>query len=419
MTERDNPPKRAIVDIRVKKEAEFPADPENRFEAVFSAIGNSEAKCLTLLCLSQSPLTGQDLHNRFLALSGKVWKTDRKLQANYCVATLIPIGLVVEADTLYHGSMEYVAGFRLTNEGTKYGQPIAAFLLEKSQEFPFSLLKIFSQTSTGPGETRSVINRVKILEYLYQEDEVSRQVDIINQIVLNQHSAGSHLTHLAELGLIEYSSVSSEDEGFDTRILSPEAQKEDVKTVAYRPKLTFDVAQILFESGTVNTILLTRNLKDKYPNWSFDSLRRSIAEVLLGLEKQGLCYPKLFVASKIQSQAKITDLGRSVVSEIVLPIRKALAEGNDLLSQWERIPWENYAKMAISKYREASGHAQPCSLEENVDKAQAIIFQNPGIRTKELISMLGTGSNRPLKILLEHGKIRKEREGFAVRHYPV
>jgi len=43
---------REILDVRVKKEGEFPEDPEKRFEAVFSAIGNSEAKCLTLLCLS-------------------------------------------------------------------------------------------------------------------------------------------------------------------------------------------------------------------------------------------------------------------------------------------------------------------------------------------------------------------------------
>src|SRR3989344_224882 len=101
---------REILDIRVNKEEEFPEDPEKRFETIFSAIGNSEAKCLTLLCLSKSPISRYDLHKKFLQESGYAWETARMLQADYCSYTLVPIGLVAEEDTLYYGSTEYITG---------------------------------------------------------------------------------------------------------------------------------------------------------------------------------------------------------------------------------------------------------------------------------------------------------------------
>src|SRR3989338_6827498 len=125
---------REIVDVRVRREEEFPTDLEARFEAVFAAIGNSEAKCLTLLCLEQSVLSSWNLHKKFLRESSGVWKTSSTLQARYCENTLVPIGLVAAMDTLYFGSTEYIVGFRLTESGLKFGKPIAAFLLEKSSQ---------------------------------------------------------------------------------------------------------------------------------------------------------------------------------------------------------------------------------------------------------------------------------------------
>src|SRR3989338_4940944 len=137
--------KREVVDLKPKHGVEFPNENEadKRFGEIFSAIGNSETKCLTLLLLNRSPQTDYDLYKKFIDISHGVWKSNVHSQGQYCRNSLVPIGLVAEADTLFYGATEYVTGYRLTQAGEKVGQPIAAFLLQKSSLFPFSLSEIF------------------------------------------------------------------------------------------------------------------------------------------------------------------------------------------------------------------------------------------------------------------------------------
>lgn len=417
MVEQERP--REIVDIKVRKETEFPTDPEKRFEAVFSAIGNSEAKCLTLLCLSQSPLTKGDLHQKFLAESGSVWKTNKAIQASYCQNTLIPIGLVAEADTLHYGALEYVTGFRLTEAGQKYGQPIAAYLLEKSSQLPHSLLRIFGPTSKGPGETRSVLTRAKLLEVLASKNVVSRSTDLANQLGVDERIVGRHLRHLSQLGLVGYQAVDTEQPGFAKYTLIENTRTGEPETVLNLRKLTKNVYQLLLSQKTVDRTYLTQVLKDNHPDLQSESLAAYISSVLSGLTKQGICQADLFVGGKILSQAKITESGRQVVSEIILPLKEALAENHQLLSQMKQIPWQNYAKVAILKHQESSGYANNRPLEEWAGDAFYIIGQNPGIRPGEMKKLLGHQPSNLLQILLAQGKIRKERQGVAVRYYPI
>ena len=408
-----------IADVKVKREEEFPEDPEKRFEAVFSAIGNSEAKCLTLLCLSQGPLTKDDLHRKFLAESGNIWKTNRAIQAQYCQETLIPIGLVAEADTLYYEASEYVTGFRLTEAGQKYGQPIAAYLLEKSTQQPYSLLEIFGPTAKGSGNTRSVLTRARLLEVLASMNDVSRTIDLSNQLGVHPAVIGKHLVHLSQLGLVEYEAVNSEKPGYAKYTLSQNAKESGVRPVLSYPRLTKEVYQLLLSQKTVDNSYLVQVLKNNYPNSAVESLRSQISVVLTGLTKQGICQPDLFVVGKIQSQVQITDSGKQVVSEIILPAKEALAENHQLLFQMKQIPWQNYAEEAVSKHKEASGNAKQRTVEKWAGEAFVIITQNPGIRPVEISKLLGRNSYTPVQVLLSQGKIRKEKQGRAVHYYPA
>ena len=410
-----------IVDIRVKKEVEFPKDPEKRFEAIFAAIGNSEAKCLTLLTLSEKPLTAFELHHKFLEESGGVWKTDRKTPAAYCFNTLVPIGLVVEVDILHYESKVWVSGFRLTEAGIKYGQPIAAFLLEKSSNLPYSLLEIFGQTAKCSGKTRSVLNRARILEFLSQKDTVRRETDISKQLKLKASTQiCHHLRHLSQLGLIEYSSVNLEEKGFVKYILSENVARDKVEKVSTEPKLSSEIANLLFRLRKADANLLAEKLKKKYPKLSIDSLRVRASKILSGLSRQGVCYPEGPFGKKIRSQTKITSDGEKMVSGIIIPIKRALADDEDLLSSWRKVTWQNYAEEGIAKHKEVSGCANPHSSKEWAYEALNIISQNPGIRRREIESLLplALGTGRILKILLDQGKIRKEKQGKAVRYYP-
>lgn len=421
MKEREGQP-REILESRIKREKEFPQDPEKRFEALFAAIGNSEAKCLTLLCLSQNPLTGRDLRQKFLEESSRVWNVNYLTLATYCLRTLIPIGLVAEADILYYGATEYVTGFRLTKAGLKYGQPIAAFLLEQSAKLPNSLLKIFGPTSKGRGQTRSVINRVKILETLSRTKAPRRKRDISQDLQMRLIS--SHLKHLANLGLVEYVSVNTEQEGFAPYVLCEGVQRKQVKIIKKDPNLTNQVADLLFKHKTVDVVSLAEELRKqyKYLLWKQkkkDSLKIRISNILTGLSRQKICRPILFIGGKIQSQAKITTEGKRVVEEILFPIREALVGNDNLLFSWRNISWQRYTREAVLKHYEASNIAHRKPIEDWVGEALTIISRNPGIRPSQIHSILRRDPGDLIKILSESGMVKKERQGSATHYYSV
>lgn len=412
---------REIVNVRVKREEEFPEDPEKRFEAVFSAIGNSEAKCLTLLCLSQSPITRHDLHRRFLNESGRVWKISRSTPGGYCLHTLIPIGLVAEADTLYSGSGEYVAGFRLTEAGLKFGQPVAAFLLEQSSKQPESFLDLFGHTSNAGGVTRSPINRSKILETLLSEDTTLTAEDIARLVGISHNVISPQLANLSKLKLINYSSIGPEagEVGYSKYTLTAGAKLEEIAPYPEYGRLTREVANLLFELKTADRTLLAEELKDKYPVSSRDTLVKMISHVLGNLERQGFCQRVLFRGRKVLSQASISEKGRELVIDVIHPIKRALADDQALLSQWKTIPWQNYVVEAVSKYKTTSGHVNSRDSTDRAEEVLEIIYTHPGIRPREIQSVLSGSPHSSLTNLLDRGQVRKERQGKAVRYYPV
>jgi DNA-binding PadR family transcriptional regulator len=378
--------------------------------------------------LSSSPISGFDLWKRFVKSCNGVWKPGTSVPVRYCLETLIPIGLVATEDVLYSGAKEYVVGFRLTKAGERYGQPIAAFLLEQSGKLPaslFTLSKVFGATSSAGGETRPVLNRVKILEFLYQADYKEqgnvRETDISKQLNRKRNDlVGGHLSYLNKLGLANYSFVLTEKRGFAKYRLLENAKREDVRTVITLRSLTQDVADLLFQLKRVDCNEIAERLKNKYSGKNETSLRQAVSRILSGLEKQGICKHESYVGGKILSQARITDVGKQVVENIILPIKQALSDDDDLLSSWRRIPWQNYAISAISKHKESSRFIESKSFKEWEDKCLSIISQNPGLRPREIISILGRRNTSDLlRSLLDKGKVKRERKGCAVYYYPV
>ncbi len=120
-------PEAQVYRQKTVKEIEFPSEVEARFDAVFAAIGNSEAKILTLLALNRSLITQNDLYRRFSELSGGIWSTQVSTTSSHCEQSLIPIGLVAQESFIRQGSLDISVGFRTTESGEKYGKPIAAY----------------------------------------------------------------------------------------------------------------------------------------------------------------------------------------------------------------------------------------------------------------------------------------------------
>lgn len=398
---------------------QFPKDPQKRFEIIFSALGNSEAHCLTMLCLSKNPTRYSELYDNFLEASDYAWTPKNNIPAEYCRQVLIPAGLVVRTETDYnygHGvTSRQSVYFSQTDAGVYFGHPVAAYLLEQSSKLPFSLLRIFGHRATV-GETLSILNRAKILELLTKTKQPQRRKDIAESLNLHPTLIGIHLRYLAKLGLVDYSSVNSEERGFAPYRLTEEATIEKLEDVGNnRPLLTTAVFEEL-SHGSADLNVLAKRLGSRYPHSTFKSLRKSISTVLSELWQQGLCQPELF-SSKNQSQATIAEAGINIVSTIISPIKQSLADDKELLS-WRRIPWQNYANEAISKYRQASGQANKRPLKEWLDKTQTLILQHPGIRPTQLKSCLDRNPIDLLRALLGQGKISKIRQGKAVGYYP-
>lgn len=184
---------REIISIKLGNQIEVPTDPQKRFKAIFSAIGNSEAQCLVFLLFDQAAITKWYLFQRFLKASGQdPLSINQGNIASYCRASFIKNGLLTEANILYKGATKPVPGFQLTEAGLKY-QPIAAFLLEESLRLPYSLWQIFG---------RAPFTRAKILEVLSLASSSQKEEDIAELVGLDKSVVSRHFWHLAGLGLV-------------------------------------------------------------------------------------------------------------------------------------------------------------------------------------------------------------------------
>lgn len=398
---------------------ELPQNPQERFDALFSAIGNSEAKCLTLLCLSQSAISGYYLHKEFIKKSKGVWESNGRQQASHCLQTLIPIGLVAEADIMSDGPYERAVGFRLTQEGYEFGQPIAAYLITRSAGLPCSLSPLFGATNTR-FKTRSATNTVQILEALNGAKGVLRETDLEQQLAISKKVIGPHLVRLAQLGLINYSSVDWEDQGAFKYQLLVGARREQVQSIKNRPTLTQAVAASLFKSEVVDSNSLAKILQDQFPKArSLSSFEDKIGCILTDLVKQRICEQAGFINTQRHSLAEITDVGRKVVIEVIQPVKQALSGDRQLLEKWCRLPWQEYAPAALARYKDEAGHANRETIVEQASQVLEIIRQNPGIRPNEIREKIGRLPFDLLSVLLSSHDIRKEKNGKKVCYFPV
>jgi len=312
---------------------EFPTDPEKRFEAIFAAIGNSEAKCLTLLCLSESPVSPRDLYHQFTTQNNGSWEPNKSTPAEYCEQTLVPIGLVAYADVIRQGTLEHTTGYRLTVAGKKF-QPISAFLTEKSCGLPYSLIEIFGATHTR-GKSRSAINRSRIMEFLSSNPN-AKVIDIAKSIGISPGLVGNHLRHLSKLGILEFSSINAENPGSVGYVVNKDINVDEIKSKKKLGLLSSRVIDFLMDKDSFTLEEAARAIHNYYPDVEFNSFRGKLSKTMVSLEKDGIFHRSTF-SSKLRSRASLTEIGNKIVNEIVSPIKEVLSGNEDLLAQWSRI----------------------------------------------------------------------------------
>ena len=391
---------------------EFPKKIDDRVNAILSGI-NSEYKSATLgFFLNDNWKTKSDIRGNAEAYVGLVDRIpSMSTFRSYCTATFIPIGAVAEERIKYKGRTNPVAYYKLTEDGEKYGKPIAQFSLKTAVDNNLSMYEIFGPTAS-PGETRSPLNIAKILFELEKEDNL-REVDLKKKIGLDHKGVHKHLLNLRRLGFVDYESVSPEGPGWSQYEWIKGKDSKDVENVERMPTLTKKTANKMQEIGSSNCIELKVLLGYE------DSERISV--ILSGLKKQGFVETATkFESGKKYSEASIKEKGRRLVGGFLEPaVYQALEDNFDTVGKGIEIFNDistscDYISKGFNLYRGVCPAYKRASKEENKIKILHMLEDQKKLRTKEIDKKLGKGSANYLKALIKEREITKERVGPAV-----
>jgi len=168
-------------------------------EGLIAAIGNSEAKATALLVLQPTPQSDYNLRSAFNDATLDVWRSiDHSTISGWMRKSIIPAGLATETPE----------GYSSTPQGEAIGKPVAKLLLAATSASPLSLGELFGRSSAGAGESKPVLNRIKVLEELQQRETHLTPAELEKITEIPFSVVKRHLEDLERIGLISMSPVS-------------------------------------------------------------------------------------------------------------------------------------------------------------------------------------------------------------------
>jgi predicted ArsR family transcriptional regulator len=398
--------------ILENKQEPFPADLEGRLSAILNIV-NSELKCATVYYLSKSPFgqTRGEILTRHKGLFGfyNAWIPYGRTFADLCHKTLYPIGCVAEEKVRQEKDGREVKSWKLTDDGKKYGFPVAKFALKKAADLGISHHQMLSSTNS-PTETRAPYTRALILEELYEKG-VLRAEDFRARNNNHHH----HLESLRNAGAIEYDSVNNKEEsGWAKKHWSGDVSNLP-KINQYSDKSVRAVAEVLAEGDKdCHEVYETLAAKDS------KLVLSTIRSIISGLEVKGYVQSLGFKSGEMKSRAWLNSSGKRYVDEFLRPVKRFLAD--------EEVPEITTLEIDGQTVRDAVKLYEPFSLrnrtsmEEHLALLEELCKSSPlGIRTVEFAGKSGMSKNRArgtITALHKQGKVIKTREGNAVYYRP-
>lgn len=335
-------------------QAVFPTDPDKRFETLCYTFFNAEPKCVAMLLLEEEPKTLMDAYDEFLEVTREVWVPNSKesfLRGCYgrfwADTGLVSKDVSISTRISRKGAKDRDA-YKATEDGIQFGHPLAAFLLERSLTFPFSLGALGS--SRRAGATNGVCERMRILKILADNPSILKDVDAAKEIYLDKVSdklpiVVKHLRMLDGSGLINYRPKGRKDTA--AFVLSPIVDKPDIRPLH---PLEQTVINLLFRMRIVDTFTISRMLREKFyylgPEVIDDGVRRALDSLLV----DGICHFDVDESGLEEGEVRVTNRGKRFLKEIVMPIKKALNGNNKLLDSWSKIDWRRSAPRAVEKF---------------------------------------------------------------------
>jgi DNA-binding transcriptional regulator GbsR (MarR family) len=281
--------------------------------------------------------------------------------------------------------------------------------------------ELFSSTSKGFGETRPIVNRVKILEYLATCEKPVRRQDISECLGINPTSVANHMRDLSKLSLAEYDSVDMESKGWSRYSLREDADISQITNYVDQRNMTRLVAELVWELKEVDSKIISDFIRDNKiaDNWNDHSLMVVISGILGHFEKSGILRRVKFRGGEEMSQATITEGGSKLVREVIIPIKSALSGDTERLKYFGNIDWRLCAPAVVAKFRDRSRHANKRSKEERAAEIYDYVLRNPGVRYRDIKKHFQRSVERTLHWMEVSGVFRAERGVKAVRFFAI
>lgn len=411
--------------------------PDEEMANLLAAIGNSEAKAVTLLAMKPGLIySTPGLHKAFVEMQGEnpEWVPNGKTPFDWCESSLAPIGLVA-FEIVDRWKNTY--GYEITDYGAEIGQPLAALLLDFSKNHPnHSLFRLFGSTQSKAQaveisgvdfKKRSPQTRLQIYRQLLKSRLPLRYTDLNRQLGFTEPGVlNEHLFELNYSGIIYYNSVRRES-GIMFR-LRPDRPSDEPSCYRTYTTSTTGVFEILNRDPEtfLTTTEITRRLVESSKNKS-KTLRSVVTRILMHLRKTGYVEVQKFdhyhyseINLHPDQHEHLTAL-IGIIEKFQKQDSNVIEKGRRLASYFRAHP-EEIADL-IEKARENSPNANRISLLEMTNQVYNLIADSPGCTTGDLqrlvVSTYKRRSSRPgtryvVNKLREENRIEGTRDESSV-----
>lgn len=395
---------------------------DEQVDNLLSSIGNSEAKCATLLVMKTGKIYKMgDLRQELIAAQGKNigWRMAYPVPFSYCEWSLAPIGLVAK-EALYPNLNAY--GFTKTDYGETVGTALAGLFLDFSRRYKdISLEQVFGSTiSTSKPKTiasesgsidykkRSPGIRLKIFRQLLEEALPVREVDLVEKVSESAQLIGQHLRELGKNNIINYES-SKYGQSYSEYKLSPEESRTTPPVYREYTHATQTVYEILRGSPDrlwtldqmVNAYIQLNPRDANKKEISIKNLNLLLSGILSHLNKNGYATVQKFHAIR-QSLVILSEAQKVVLSDLVkiidgikeqdpLVVEEGLRLSRYFLSHPEEI------SRLMAKAREKSSMANRTYLIETRLNILSIVEGKPNVSPEEVRELLEVQYGKKLK----------------------
>ena len=376
--------------------------PKEKLYELLAALGNSEAKAITLIAMGQGkPYDKGSLHRDLLRLQGEkpVWELDKNTPFQYCMISFVPANLV--KDYILgpdRSALEYI----ITDYGQNIGVSFAGGLSRWSRDHPdFSLYRVFGSTNSSfreqgkPDKKRSPEIRLKILRQLTaSHSRKLRQIDIAKALNEGSPLIGSHLKNLARGEIIEYKNVGRGREitYYKLKNKRPNKMPEPYRGEKIATERLYEVLQENMDRE-LSIKELQRLLIKKYPEYeNRKSLYKFVSGAAHDFERQKYVKCKKFKFG-FQSQIKMSKEQKKAITSLVNLVDNfqrgeltTLREGRAFAQKLLHDP--KLVSLLMQKAKEASPFAQKTEKKVMYRRTLEIIQEKPNVTASQIQQIL-------------------------------